>query len=177
MARKKKEESRGVERVISGQQFVALIKDGRATKGKTSELAGKFGERVKNAVENANLDRKAFSYAMAVAGMEPFRQQQFLRNCSLYVDMLREAGLVREDQTEMELDQPETSADDEAGETEGEAPLDTEEQEQVATNVRRLRRNIKQLPADEQVKDEAAAGSTTPEEAAAARPSSGVTLQ
>jgi len=165
MSKKRKSED-APERAISKQQLVALVKEGMATKSKTSEIAGKFGKRVKSAVDDANLDGKAFQFCLGVVRMEAMRQQAFLRNVEYYLDLLREEGLIRESQGELPLDGD--GDDDAAHETEDEAPLDAAEAEQVETNVTRLQRNIKKKP-DEPAKGDAPS--------AADQQPSGVTLQ
>lgn len=125
------------ERAIGQQQLVALLKEGMATRSKTSEIAGKFGKRIKSASEDANLDTKAFNFWLGALRMEAMRQQSFLRNVDYYGDLLREAGLIRESQGELPLEGE--GDDDTAHETEDENPLDSAEAEQVETNVRRLR--------------------------------------
>lgn len=125
------------ERAIGKSQLVALLKEGMATKSKTSEIAGKFGKRIKSAADDANLDTKAFGFCLSVLRMEAMRQQAFLRNVEYYLDLLREEGLIRESQGELALDGE--GDDDTSHETEDENPLDSAEAEQVETNVRRLR--------------------------------------
>ena len=156
------------ERAIGKSQLVALLKEGMATKSKTSEIAGKFGKRIKSAADDANLDTKAFGFCLSVLRMEAMRQQAFLRNVEYYLDLLREEGLIRESQGELALDGE--GDDDESHATEDEAPLDAAESEQVETNVTRLKQNIRKT----KPKDEPAAAPV-----ADADPSngSGVTLQ
>lgn len=134
MSKKKKADA--PERAIGKSQLVALLKEGMATKSKTSEIAGKFGKRLKSAADDANLDTKAFGYWMGVLRMEALRQQAFLRNVEYYGDLLREEGLIRESQGELPLDGD--GDEDGSHETEDENPLDTEEAAQVQDNVTRL---------------------------------------
>lgn len=144
MAKKK---SDAPERAIGKQQLVALLKEGLATKAKASEIAGKFGKRVKSAVDDANLDNKAFNFWLGALKMEAMRQQAFLRNVEYYGDLLREEGLIRESQGELPLDGE--GDEDESHATEDEAPLDAAEAEQVETNVTRLKNIRKTKPKDE----------------------------
>lgn len=135
MSKKKKADA--PERAIGKSQLVALLKEGMATKSKTSEIAGKFGKRIKSASDDANLDTKAFGFCLSALRMEAMRQQAFLRNVEYYLDLLREEGLIRETQGELELEGD--GDEDGAHETEDERPLDSAEAAQVEDNVMRLR--------------------------------------
>ncbi len=158
MARKKSapaDESTVAERVISRKQLVALLKEGNNLKADLAAKSGKFGERIKNAADNAYLDTKAFRFCLGIMRMEDLKQQQFLRNVELYLDMMREEGLIRESQGELDLAQ---NDGDDSPETEDQAPLASDEEEQVKTNVTRLRRGISKLPEEQAAADQAAAG-------------------
>lgn len=93
--RKKNEDKSeaSVERPVDKHQLIALVKESYATKEQTSAIAGAFGERVKNAVENGRLNKKAFSFVCQLHRMEELKRQAVIRDMQLYIDMIEEGGL------------------------------------------------------------------------------------
>lgn len=69
------------------------MKESYTTKEQTAAIAGKFGERVKNAVENGRLNKKAFAFVCALHRMEELKRQGVIRDVQLYLDMIEESGL------------------------------------------------------------------------------------
>ncbi len=65
-----------------------LVAMARSTKANVSELAGRFGEAVKNAVENKHLHRKAFRSVVAEDRMEPDALADFYDAQDYYRDVL-----------------------------------------------------------------------------------------
>jgi hypothetical protein len=83
----------GTERVVSPTQLVALLKESRSVKAEVGEITGSFGDRVKSAVENANLHSGAFKLTAKLHAMEEQKREAFLRHFGVYVDICREKGL------------------------------------------------------------------------------------
>ncbi len=65
-----------------------LVAMARSTKADVSELAGRFGEAVKNAVESKHLHRKAFRSVVAEDRMEPDALADFYDAQDYYRDVL-----------------------------------------------------------------------------------------
>lgn len=97
MARGRKKDSdkaaTAVEKPVDKHQLIALVKESYTTKEQTSAIAGKFGERVKNAVENGRLNKKAFGFVCGLHRMEELKRQAVIRDVQLYLDMIEESGL------------------------------------------------------------------------------------
>jgi hypothetical protein len=97
MARGKKKQTdkteTSVERPVDKHQLIALVKESYATKEQTSAIAGAFGERVKNAVENGRLNRKVFRTICMLHRMPELERQAYIRDYELYKDMAQEGGL------------------------------------------------------------------------------------
>jgi len=73
--------------------FTALIQDASQKRQKIQSISGELGARIKNAVEEANLNRAAFSLCRRLYDMEEDKRNDFLRSFDLYVDYCREEGL------------------------------------------------------------------------------------
>ena len=133
-----------IDKVVNEKQLVALVQEAAAVKTRTASIAGVFGERVKAAVENGHLNKKAFSIVAGLHKMpDELRRNDAIRSLRLYLDMLDEAlwhtghagDLFDEDEDEAE-DKDEADAEQEPD------PVDA----QTAENVRLLKRGIKKLP-------------------------------
>lgn len=82
------------ERVVSKKQLSALIREGVSTRDRTASITGTFRERIGEAVENGNLNRKAFNIALGLAKMkDEVARDRAIRDLPLYIDMLREEGI------------------------------------------------------------------------------------
>lgn len=97
MARSQKKQTdkaeTSVEKPVDKHQLIALVKESYATKEQTSSIAGAFGERVKKAVENGRLNKKAFSFVCQLHRMDELKRQAVIRDVQLYIDMIEEGGL------------------------------------------------------------------------------------
>jgi hypothetical protein len=65
-----------------------LVKLTRSTKNDVSEMAGRLGEAIANAVENKHLHRKAFRAVLAEDRMEPDKLADFYDAQDYYRDIL-----------------------------------------------------------------------------------------
>lgn len=82
------------ERIVNKKQLAGLVKEAKSVRDRTSSITGTFGERVAAAVENGNLDKKAFGVVTGLAKMkDEAARDRAIRNIPLYIDMLREEGL------------------------------------------------------------------------------------
>jgi len=60
--------------------FTALIQDASQKRQKIQSISGELGARIKNAVEEANLNRAAFSLCRRLYDMEEDKRNDFLRS-------------------------------------------------------------------------------------------------
>jgi uncharacterized protein (UPF0335 family) len=122
------------EKVINKKQFLALLNHADQCKTRQQSINGELGERVKNAVENANLDKKAFGLILQAKRMDELKREAFKRNFDLYWDFCAEAGLFGQehvgDLASMAQETPEEDADAVA----------------AAENTKKLEAGIKPLP-------------------------------
>jgi hypothetical protein len=82
------------ERVVNRKQLSALIREGVSTRDRTASITSTFRERIGEAVENGNLNRKAFNIALGLAKMkDEVARDRAIRDLPLYIDMLREEGI------------------------------------------------------------------------------------
>lgn len=82
------------ERVVNRKHLSALIREGVSTRDRTASISGTFRERIGDAVENGNLNRKAFNIALGLAKMkDEVARDRAIRDLPLYIDMLREEGV------------------------------------------------------------------------------------
>jgi hypothetical protein len=102
-----------VERVVSAKQLVALLKEAKHAKAETSEVNGALGERVKNAVDNGRLNRKAYHLVKQVALIEDeLKREAAIRDFGIYVDLCRKENLFGAEHTG-DLDRMARGEDDE----------------------------------------------------------------
>lgn len=79
-------------KIVSGVHLAALLKEALIVNSKTSELTGRFGEWVKAAVENGNLEIAPFAFMRKLAKMDEFKAKEFWTKIHVYFDLLREQG-------------------------------------------------------------------------------------
>ena len=72
---------------ISKSKLNKLFDAGKRTKRETREISGAFGQTVKDAIENDNLDRVAFSIAKRLDGMSDEKLYATLPALMLYIEM------------------------------------------------------------------------------------------
>lgn len=158
MARGRKKDSEkaagAVEKPVDKHQLIALVKESYTTKEQTAAIAGKFGERVKNAVENGRLNKKAFAFVCALHRMEELKRQAVIRDAQLYIDMIEESGLWGHQHVGNMVDEMEREEGDES--SEGEDDI-------AAENARALR-GLAQLSDEEHADNLARSGASEPAE-------------
>ena len=125
-------------RQISAKQLIALINDADQKKTRMASISGELGERVKSAVDNGNLNKKAFGLAVSVYRMSEESRSAFLGAFFLYIDMMREAGMFGDEHV--------GDLADMAAAPEDERDLDAEAGD---ANAALLAKGIKPLPEDE----------------------------
>lgn len=76
--------------VISKKKLNQLLASARSTKNDIAEIAGTFGQEIKDAVEGNHLHRKAFSTTKMLDRMEPEKLAEFFYHFDRYIDL---AGL------------------------------------------------------------------------------------
>jgi hypothetical protein len=151
------------EKIFADKQFVALVKAVEENKVKVATVNGALGERVKAAVDNANLHLGAFKLICKLYHFEEEKRAEFLRQFDLY----------REKAVRLQLFGPEHVGDlmDQAGES-GEAAQQYAEDPQhvgadgvyadpdleaAAHNAALLSGGISEIPAQEGEFDDASA--------------------
>lgn len=109
------------ERVVNRKQLSALIREGVSTRDRTASITGTFRERIGEAVENGNLNRKAFNIALGLAKMkDEVARDRAIRDPPLYIDMLREEGIFPAEHVGDLVDDAEAAAaEEQAGDAEG----------------------------------------------------------
>ncbi len=117
------------ERVVNRKQLSALIREGVSTRDRTASITGTFRERIGEAVENGNLNRKAFNIALGLAKMkDEVARDRAIRDLPLYIDMLREEGIFPAEHVGDLVDDAEKAAT----EGDGEADAATDERDPAA---------------------------------------------
>jgi hypothetical protein len=86
----------GSEKLINSKQFGALIKAADQAKTKVASVNGEIGERIKHAVDNANLHPGAFKLILKLYRMDEEKRDAFLRSFDAYRDMAGELNLFEE---------------------------------------------------------------------------------
>jgi hypothetical protein len=86
----------GSEKLINSKQFGALIKAADQAKTKVASVNGEIGERIKHAVENANLHSGAFKSILKLYRMDQEKRDTFLRAFDAYRDIAGELNLFEE---------------------------------------------------------------------------------
>jgi predicted alpha/beta-fold hydrolase len=76
-----------VTKVISTNKLKNLLKEKRAAKKDTAEIAGALGQKIANAVESDHLHRKAFNVISQLDMMEAEKIRDFLDNFEYYLDV------------------------------------------------------------------------------------------
>lgn len=127
------------EKVVNKRQFVALVKLSDQTKSKISELAGTFGERVKNVVENGNLHAGAFRIICRMNRMEEMKRNDFERALRLYLDFGGELLWGQNDHTGDLVEEAEKA------EASPEAAKQQADEAAAKKNAKALKGGIKQL--------------------------------
>jgi hypothetical protein len=154
-----KSESSG-ERIVDKNFLIGLIKESKVTKERTSSIAGSFGERIKSAVDNGNLDRKAFAIVAGIYKMgDELRRKEVIRNVDLYLDMCEEAGLFGSEHMGDIAEQAERAA------AEAKEAAAKQEADQVSSNVVALTKGISKLEEDHDEAVDAGADAMPPKKA------------
>ena len=145
MARKPKAKPNSehlVERIVDKNLLASLVKMSKSTKERTSSISGEFGEKVKSAVENGHLDKKAFAIACSIFKInDELRRNAVLRNVPLYFDMLAEMGLFPQGHHGDLVENAQKEADDEADDQHEADP----EAAAAAENAARIESGITEL--------------------------------
>lgn len=80
-------------RIVNKTLFASLLKEAKQAGDQTSAINGAFGQRIQSAVENGNLDRKAFNIVKGLVRMkDETKRNACLVNLPLYIDMAVAAG-------------------------------------------------------------------------------------
>lgn len=88
MAKKAEETGTQKARMTGERKLKELLGIARSVKNDVSELAGKLGSAIANAVEKNHLHRKAFRAAVAEDRMEPEKLADYYDNLDYYRDVL-----------------------------------------------------------------------------------------
>lgn len=127
-------------RVANAKHIISLAKAFNQGKTRVASINGEIGERIAHAVEDGNLDPKAFKFCCALARMfskDELKAKGFWSNIQVYYDIFEEHGLFGQkhvgDLAEM------AERDEEEAEREA-------EERQTQDNIVKLETGIKPLP-------------------------------
>jgi hypothetical protein len=122
------------EKIVNAKQLAALVRESCSVKDRTSSITGTFGERVKTAVENGHLNRKAFAVVAGLARMkDDVARDRAIRDIPLYIDMLREQGLFPAEHVGDLVDAAEAAdGDEEGGNGSDDAPGPVDDRDPIA---------------------------------------------
>lgn len=88
MARKKvTDDAEKTSAAISQKKLLTLIKGGRAAYKNMREIAGTFGEQVKEAIEHDHLHRKAFAMVRSLDRLEPEKLAETMEQFLFYYEI------------------------------------------------------------------------------------------
>ena len=71
---------------INKSHFIALVKEAQGVKSELSSISGDFGERLKAAQDNANLNLKAFRFICGMDRMDEMKRNALWDQLQLYHD-------------------------------------------------------------------------------------------
>jgi hypothetical protein len=99
-----------VDKTISQQQLVSLIKEDWLDKTKIGAVNEGRGARITSGVDNHHLHRGAFNLVSRLYRMDELKRADFIRSLDLYVDMCEEAGLFGAEHSDDIVDLAEANA-------------------------------------------------------------------